>query len=79
MKKLPSVEHVETLSLSAMRKLVGGFVGQMHELQAEVAELRAENKNLRDKVAGLALAFMAMPINSATGRFGCRSIRNILS
>jgi hypothetical protein len=32
-KTLPSVEHVETLSLIAMRRLVGGLVEELHALK----------------------------------------------
>ncbi|NRP89054.1 hypothetical protein GFPCMMHI_04979 [Ensifer adhaerens] len=47
-KKLPSVEHVETLSLVAMRRLIGGLVEELHALKAEVAALRSENEALRE-------------------------------
>nr|WP_234905474.1 hypothetical protein [Rhizobium rhizogenes] len=50
-KPLPSVVHVETLSLVAMRRLVGGLVGELHTLKAEVAALRSENEALRQDVA----------------------------
>jgi hypothetical protein len=43
-KQPPSVEHVETLSLIAMRRLVGGLVEELHALKAEVATLRSETK-----------------------------------
>ncbi len=33
-KNLPSIEHVETLSLVAMRRLVGGLVEELHSLKA---------------------------------------------
>lgn len=46
--KLPSVDSVETLSLGAMRRLVAGLVGKMHELEADVGALRTENQSLRD-------------------------------
>ncbi|SCB49638.1 hypothetical protein GA0061102_10775 [Rhizobium miluonense] len=46
-KRLPSLEHVETLSLVAMRRLVGGLVEDLHSLKAEVATLRSENAELR--------------------------------
>lgn len=47
MKKMPSVEHVETLSLGAMRKLVAGLVANAHETDTRVARLEAENQALR--------------------------------
>ena len=53
--QLPSVEHVETLSLIAMRRLVGGLVEQLHALRAEVATLRSENETLREDNAQLRL------------------------
>jgi regulator of replication initiation timing len=31
-----------------MRRLVAGLVGKMHELEADVGALRAENRSLRD-------------------------------
>lgn len=54
-KRLPSVEHVETLSLVAMRRLVGGLVEELHALKAEVAKLRSENEALREDNAQLRL------------------------
>jgi hypothetical protein len=42
--KLPSVDSVETLSLGALRRLVAGLVGKTHELEADVATLRNENR-----------------------------------
>lgn len=54
-KRLPSVEHVETLSLLAMRRLVGGLVEELHALKAEVATLRSENEALREDNAQLRL------------------------
>jgi hypothetical protein len=53
--KLPPVDSIETLSLAAMRRLVTGLVGKMHELEAEVGVLRTENQNLRAKVESLEL------------------------
>ena len=56
MKKLrPSVEHVETLSLLAMRRLVGGLVDELQALKAEAATLRSENEALREDNAQLRL------------------------
>ncbi|WP_349963455.1 transposase [Rhizobium sp. ZPR3] len=52
---LPSVEYVETLSLVAMRRLVGGLVEELHALKAEVAVLRSENAVLREENAELRL------------------------
>lgn len=46
--KLPRVESIETLSLSAMRKLVTGLVGKAHETNAEIAKLRVETPRLRE-------------------------------
>ncbi|WP_457814268.1 hypothetical protein [Sinorhizobium meliloti] len=54
-KRLPSVEHVETLSLVALRRLVGGLVEELHALKAEVATLRSENTALREDNAQLRL------------------------
>lgn len=54
-KRLPSVEHVETLSLVAMRRLVGGLVEELHALKTEVATLRSENAALREDNAQLRL------------------------
>jgi hypothetical protein len=54
-KSLPSVEHVETLSLVAMRRLVSGLVEELHMLKAEVATLRSENAALREDNAQLRL------------------------
>jgi FtsZ-binding cell division protein ZapB len=54
-KQLPSVEHVETLSLIAMRRLVGGLVEELHALKVEVATLRSENETLREDNAQLRL------------------------
>ncbi|MBB4189410.1 FtsZ-binding cell division protein ZapB [Sinorhizobium terangae] len=54
-KRLPSVEHVETLSLVAMRRLVGGLVEEMQALKTEVATLRSENEALREDNAQLRL------------------------
>ncbi len=54
-KRLPSVEHVETLSLLAMRRLVGGLVEELQALKAEVATLRSENEALREDNAQLRL------------------------
>ncbi|SCB49695.1 IS66 family transposase [Rhizobium multihospitium] len=54
-KSLPSVEHVETLSLVAMRRLVGGLVEELHTMKAEVATLRLENAALREDNAQLHL------------------------
>lgn len=54
-KPLPSVEHVETLSLVAMRRLVCGLVEELHAIKAEVATLRSENEALRQDNAELRL------------------------
>lgn len=54
-KRLPSVEHVETLSLVALRRLVGGLVEELHALKAEVVTLRSENEALREDNAQLRL------------------------
>jgi regulator of replication initiation timing len=54
-KRLPSVEHVETLFLVAMRCLVGGLVEELHALKAEIATLRSENEALREGNAQLRL------------------------
>ncbi|MGO4568276.1 hypothetical protein AB4Z52_25285 [Rhizobium sp. 2YAF20] len=54
-KPLPSVEHVETLSLIAMRWLVGGLAEELHAIKAKVATLRSENKLLRADNAQLRL------------------------
>jgi len=54
-KRLPAVEHVETLSLVAMRRLVGGLVEELHALKTEVATLRSENEALREDNAQLRL------------------------
>ena len=47
MKKLPSVEHVETLSLPAMRRLVADLVKLSPEHEAEFEKLRLINERLR--------------------------------
>ncbi|MEY9558151.1 FtsZ-binding cell division protein ZapB [Sinorhizobium fredii] len=54
-KRLPSVEHVETLSLVATRRLVGGLVEEMQTLKTQVATLRSENEALREDNAHLRL------------------------
>jgi FtsZ-binding cell division protein ZapB len=76
-KKLPSVEHIETLSLSAMRKLVGGFVSEMQELKAEVAELRTENASLRDNVASLELENRTVRIENQELRDEIARLKNL--
>lgn len=47
MKKLPSVEHIETLSLAALRRLVIDLVGITHEHAAELEKLGLVNERLQ--------------------------------
>ena len=63
-KPLPSVEHVETLSLVAMRRLVGGLVEELHTLKADVAALRSENEALRQDNAELRLENVRLKVEN---------------
>lgn len=63
-KPLPSVEHVETLSLVAMRRLVGGLVEELHALKAEVTALRSESEALRQDNTELRLENVRLKVEN---------------
>jgi regulator of replication initiation timing len=76
-KKLPSTQHVETLSLGAMRKLVAGMVGEMQQLRSEVAELRAENTFLRQENAELRLENTRLKVDNQLLRDEIARLKNL--
>jgi hypothetical protein len=76
MKKLPSVEHVETLSLSAMRKLVAGLVTKSHEHEAEFAKLRLVNERQRLENERLTLDNERLRLESDLLRFENQQLRD---
>ncbi|PSH54395.1 cell division protein ZapB, partial [Phyllobacterium sophorae] len=76
-KKLPSVEHVETLSLGAMRRLVGGLVDELHALKAEVVTLRSENEALRDDNAQLRLENTRLKVDNQLLRDEIARLKNL--
>ncbi|MBB3386301.1 hypothetical protein ACK83U_19395 (plasmid) [Rhizobium sp. WW22] len=63
-KSLPPDEHVETLSLVATRRLVGGLVEELHTLKADVAALRSENEALRQDNAELRLENVRLKVEN---------------
>jgi hypothetical protein len=50
---LPDPTEVATLAVSDLRALVGALIGQVQRLSNENAQLRAENRALRDEIARL--------------------------
>lgn len=54
-KRLPSPEHADTLSLSALRSLVTGLLERSQQAEARLAKLETDNIQLRDETAALRL------------------------
>ena len=76
MKKLPSVESVETLSLGAMRKLVAGLVAKSHEYEAEFATLRLFNERQRLEIERLILDNERLRLENDTLRLDNQMLRD---
>ena len=76
MKKLPSVEHVETLSLPAMRRLVADLVKLSHEHEAEFEKLRLINERLRLENEQLTLKHERLQLESDMLRFENQQLRD---
>jgi regulator of replication initiation timing len=74
---LPSVEHVETLSLVAMRRLVGELVGELHALKAEVAALRSENAAFREENEELRLENTHLKVENRLLRDEIARLKNL--
>ena len=75
-KKLPSTQHVETLSLGAMRKLVAGMVGEMQQLRSEVAELRLVNERQCLEIERLTLDNERLRLENDTLRLENQMLRD---
>lgn len=52
-RRLPLVEHADTLSLKALRELVTGLVERVDRSDIRIEKLEAENQRLRDEIARL--------------------------
>ena len=76
MKKLPSVEHVETLSLPAMRRLVADLVKLSHGHEAEFEKLRLINERLRLENEQLTLKHERLQLESDMLRFENQQLRD---
>lgn len=76
MKKLPSVESVETLSLGAMRKLVAGLVAKSYEYEAEFATLRLGNERQRLEIERLTLDNERLRLENDTLRLENQMLRD---
>jgi len=76
-KRLPSVEHVETLSLVAIRRLVGGLVEELHALKAEVAALGRDNVALREENAELRLENTRLKVENQLLRNEIARLKNL--
>jgi hypothetical protein len=76
-KRLPSVEHVETLSLVAMRRLVGGLVEELHALKTVVAALGRDNLALREENADLRLENTRLKVENQLLRDEIARLKNL--
>ena len=75
-KTLPSVEHVETLSLVAMRRLVADLVEISHEYEAEFETLRLVIERQRLENEQLTLKYERSQLESDMLRFENQQLRD---
>ena len=76
-KTLPSTEHVDTLSLVALRKLVSGLVESVEAAQVRLEQLETENKFLRQENAELRLENTRLKVDNQLLRDEIARLKNL--
>ncbi|MEK1891339.1 MAG: transposase [Phyllobacterium sp.] len=76
-KKQPSTRHVETLSLAALRRLVGGLLEKAEEADTRLAKLEAENRTLREENEQLRLENTRLKIDNELLRDEIARLKNL--
>lgn len=76
-KTLPSTEHVDTLSLVALRKLVSGLVESVQAAQVRLEQLETENKFLRQENAELRLENTRLKVDNQFLRDEIARLKNL--
>ena len=76
-RRLPMVEHADTLSLKALRELVTGLVERADRADARIAALEAENQRLRDENDQLRLENTRLKIDNQLLRDEIARLKNL--
>ncbi len=76
-RRLPMVEHADTLSLKALRELVTGLVERADRADARIAALEAENQRLRDENDQLRLENTRLKIDNQLLRDEIARLNNL--
>ena len=76
-RRLPMVEHADTLSLKALRELVTGLVERADLADARIEKLEAENQRLRDENDQLRLENTRLKIDNQLLRDEIARLKNL--
>ncbi len=76
-RRLPMVEHADTLSLKALRELVTGLVERADRAVRRIEKLEAENQRLRDENDQLRLENTRLKIDNQLLRDEIARLKNL--
>lgn len=76
-RRLPMVEHADTLSLKALRELVTGLVERADRADARIEKLEAENQRLRDENDQLRIENTRLKVDNQVLRDEIARLKNL--